>query len=445
MAHEIIMPKFGQQTETSTVITWHRKEGDTVAKGDVLLEIQTDKAALEVESFFSGTLLKIFAREGDELPVMSVIGYIGEPGEKVPDAPPAPKAAPAPVAAPAAPARKAVPARPQPAGKPEPAAAPAAVPAVPGRFMISPRAKKLAADSLIDATRVRGSGAEGMVTERDVRAYLDDRGYKQLVVAPAARELIGQKGLDVFDIRGTGDNGRITCEDVERALAEQPRPMPPMRRIIAQRMTESVTTMPQFFVTMRVDMTDLLEFRKEARRERGVKASVGDFIMKAVALTLREMPVVNSVCLGSTYRVNQDVNIGMAVALDDGLVVPVVRCVDALSLNELAEKSKDLAARARDKKLLPDELAGGTFTISNMGMLGVHQFTAIVNPGEGAILAVGGVVETPVVKAGQVVVRSLMHMTLSSDHRIIDGAVAAQFMKAVREKIEDTGLWQKMA
>ena len=218
--------------------------------------------------------------------------------------------------------------------------------------------------------------------------------------------------------------------------------MSPMRKIIAKRMTESVSTMPHFFVTVAVDMTDLMEFRKTARRDDGLKASVGDFIMKACALALRAMPVVNSVCLGDTIVTRQHINIGMAVALDDGLIVPVVRDVDQLSLNELAQRTKDLAERARAGKLSPDEFSGGTFTISNMGMLGVDHFTAIINPGEGAILAVGAAVETPVVRQGQILVRSIMKMTLSSDHRIIDGAVAAQFLKKLKDLLENISTWQ---
>ena len=448
MAFEVIMPKFGQQTETSTIIKWHKKEGDAVAKGDVLLEIQTDKAALEVESFFAGTLLKIFAKPGDDLPVMSVIGYIGELGEKVPDTPPPPPPSSAPPAVAALPQGSGLPAVPRgesPHGSGSHLAVRPPIAAAPARFMISPRARMRAAKALINPERISGSGKGGMVTERDVDAYLAQRGHDKLVVTPVAREMIAAHKLDVLDIRGTGENGKITQEDVERAVAEQPRPMSPMRRIITQRMATSVTTMPHFYVTVRVDMTDVMEFRKEARRDHGLKASVGDFITKAVALTLREMPVVNSVCLGDTWQMRQEVNIGIAVALDDGLIVPVIKRADELPLDELAERSKDLAARARDKKLLPDEMTGGTFSISNMGMLGVHHFTAIINPGEAAILAIGEAAETPVVKSGQIVVRTLMNMTLSADHRIIDGAVSAQFMKKMREKLENVELWRRMA
>ncbi len=442
MAFEVIMPKFGQQTETSDIIRWLKREGETVAKGEVLLEIQTDKSAMDVESMFDGTLLKIYALEGETVPVMSVIGYIGAPGEAVPARPAVAVAAPsAPAPAKAAPAVAPTaaadigPMRPM-----GPIAAPA--PAAPAKIGVTPRARAAARDAMIDVTRVKGSGPNGRVLERDVRAYLAEKNHAALKVNPAAAALLREHKLHVFDVAQQADGERITCADVERVLAERPKPMSAMRKIIARRMTESVVTMPHFFVTVSVDMTDLMEYRKVARREHGLKASVGDFIMKACALTLRAMPVVNSVGVGDTVITRQRVNIGMAVALDDGLIVPVVRNADTLGLSELAERSKDLSERARTGKLNPDEFSGGTFTISNMGMLGVEQFTAIINPGEGAILAVGAAVETPVVQRGQVVARTLMKMTLSSDHRIIDGAVAAHFLKKLKERLEDVTQWQ---
>ena len=450
MANEIIMPKFGQTVEEAEIVKWHKKVGDKVAKGDVLLEIQTDKATLEVESFHEGTILKIFAKDGETVPVMSVIGYIGNEGEKVPDAPPAvekPAEKPAEKKS-AAPAKKAAPAKPATASAPVKKSVPAPVQPAQNlkseiknqKFSITPRAKKLAQELLIKPERISGSGPNGRIIARDVEAFLEENGLNDLKITPVAKQLIEENGLDLLDVRG---EGRITKDDVQRALREQPKTMSPMRQIIAKRMMESVTTMPHFFVTMKMDVTDLLAYRKQAKTS-GFKASVGDIIAKAAALTLREMPVMNSVCIGDSVKTNQDVNIGMAVALDDGLIVPVIRNADIIPLDELAAASKDLAKRARENKLSPEDYQGGTFTISNMGMLGVDQFTAIINPGEGAILAVGASVATPVVKKGQVVIRTIMKMTLSSDHRIIDGAVAARFMKSLKNKLEDVGLWQNM-
>jgi len=452
MANEIIMPKFGQTVEDAEIVKWHKKVGDKVAKGDVILEIQTDKATLEVESFHEGTVLKIFAKDGDTVPVMSVIGYIGKEGEKTPDAPPAvekPKPAEKPAEKKAAPAAK----KETKKAAPKPASAPTS-PVVSApvqsqnqkseirnqKFSITPRARKLAQEALVKAERISGSGPNGRIIVRDVEAFLEENGLNDLKITPVAKQLIEENGLDLLDVRG---EGRITKDDVARALREQPKTMSPMRQIIAKRMMESVTTMPHFFVTMKMDVTDLLAYRKQAKAS-GFKASVGDIIAKAAALTLREIPIMNSVCIGDSVKTNQDVNVGMAVALDDGLIVPVIRNADIISLDELAAISKDFAKRARENKLAPEDYQGGTFTISNMGMLGVDQFTAIINPGEGAILAVGASVATPVVKKGQVVIRTIMKMTLSSDHRIIDGAVAARFMKSLKGKLEDVGLWKNM-
>jgi pyruvate dehydrogenase E2 component (dihydrolipoamide acetyltransferase) len=446
MANEIIMPKFGQTVEEAEIVKWHKKVGDKVAKGDVILEIQTDKATLEVESFHEGTVLKIFAKDGDSVPVMSVIGYIGKEGEKTPDAPPAvekPKPAEKPAEKKVAPAAKkeTKKAAPKPAAKPAaPVATAAPAPVQSSNFSITPRARKLAKEVLVKPERISGSGPNGRIIVRDVEAFLEENGLNDLKITPVAKQLIEENGLDLLDVRG---EGKITKDDVQRALREQPKTMSPMRQIIAKRMMESVTTMPHFFVTMKIDVTDMLAYRKRAKAS-GFKASVGDMLAKAVALTLREMPVMNSVCIGDSVKTNQDVNIGMAVALDDGLIVPVIRNADIIPLDELTATSKDLAKRARENKLSPEDYQGGTFTISNMGMLGVDQFTAIINPGEGAILAVGASVATPVVKKGQVVIRTIMKMTLSSDHRVIDGAVAARFMKSLKNKLEDVGLWQNM-
>ncbi len=448
MAKEIIMPKFGQTVEEAEIVKWHVKVGDKVAKGDVLLEIQTDKATLDVETFNEGTVLSIFAPAGESVPVMSVIGYIGKEGEKAPAKPAAP-AKPKPAEKPAEKKAAAKPAPAKKVAKPAPPSPQTQVPVVPKvpqtthvstSAPITPRAKKLAEESLVKPENIPGSGPQGRIIERDVLSYLEETGVSNLKITPVAKELIQKHGFDVTEIKG---GGKISKEDVMRAVRERPQPLSPMRQIIAKRMMQSVTSMPHFFVTMKMDVTDLLAYRKQAKAT-GLKASVSDFITKGCALVLREIPIMNSVCIGDTVKTNQDVNVGVAVALDDGLIVPVVRNADILPLDELADTSKDLAKRARENKLSPEDYQGGTFTISNMGMLGVDQFTAIINPGEGAILAVGAAVPTPVVKKGEVVIRTIMKMTLSSDHNIIDGAVAARFLKSLKSKLEDVGLWQNM-
>jgi len=454
------MPKMGQSEEEATLVKWHKKEGELVAKGDILFEIETDKALLEVESFFEGTLLKIVVPEGQTVPVQSVVGFIGDPGERLPEI--APSAAPARVRAgvqaPPAPARtmpsvapsrapqaatreRAVVAPPQPLHPPE--RLPPAVEAG-GVFRISPRAARLARESGIDAQGVAGSGPGGRVVERDVKAYLQAKGYDHVRITPTAKVRAVKAGLDILSLRGTGDNGRITLADVERALAEQPRAMSRMREIIAERLTRSFTTTPHFFVTISVDMTDLLALRSELKAQ-GAPYTITDFILKAVAMSLVEFPVVNSTTDGKSVRWHSKVHLGLAVNLEQGLVVPVIREADELTLAELHERATELVAKARAGKLTPDEMTGSTFTISNMGMLDVENFTAIINPGEGAILAVSSVLPQPVAKDGQIVVRSMMKMTLSSDHRLIDGAVAARFVNAVKKKLEEITLWRRLA
>ena len=456
MAHTVIFPKLGQTAEEGAIVKWHKKEGDKVAKGDILFEIETDKANLEVESFFEGTLIKILIGEGVNVPVNTVVGYVGEPGEKVPDAPPPPPAKPAAPAkqdtAPAAPAA-------QPAAKPIKAEAsspilehqnvrtpelkPPAMPAAPARLAISPRAKKLAQESAIDAARVDGTGPGGRIVEKDVRGYLEANNYAALRITPTAKRRAVDQQVDILSIRGSGDAGRITLEDVERALRRKPVPMTRLRQTIARRLVESKQTIPHFYVTVAADMTDLLKLRAELKAA-GKAYSVNDFILEAVVLTLEEFPVVNSTTNGVEVAWRGDVDLGVAVSVENGLLVPVVRAAQCLTLAELRDQTKALALKARDGKLTPDEMTGSSFTVSNMGMMNVENFSAIINPGEAAILAVASAREQAVVKDGQVVIRSIMKMTLSADHRIVDGATAANFANAVRRKLEDPALWRTL-
>jgi pyruvate dehydrogenase E2 component (dihydrolipoamide acetyltransferase) len=449
MATPIIMPKFGQMTEESAIVEWLKKEGDQVVKGDILFTVETDKSVMEVQCFEAGTLLKIAVQPGVSVPVQSTVGFLGQPGEAIPAitalAPaPAPKPQEAGHAVPSAP----------PATSP-PAAAPAAKPAMAAPaiqqsinppiqsalFRISPRAAALARDCVIDPSRITGSGPCGRVVEKDVKAYLDAKGYRQLRISPAAKQLAAKEKLDILTISAAPGAVRITVADVERALAEKPKAMSKMRQIIAQRLTQSVVTAPHFYVTVEVDMTDLAKFRAQLK-EQGAPYTVTDFISEAVVLTLKEFPEVNSSTDGKTTRWNSHVHLGVAVSLEQGLVVPVIRNADELSMAEVNARSKELADKARTGKLAPDEMSGSTFTISNMGMLDVENFTAIINPGESAILAVSSTLKKAVVREDKVVVRSIMKMTLSSDHRIIDGAMAARFVNAVKQKLENLELWK---
>jgi pyruvate dehydrogenase E2 component (dihydrolipoamide acetyltransferase) len=446
------MPKFGQMTEESTIVEWCKKEGDKVGKGEILFHVETDKSVMEVESFNDGTLLKIVVPAGVAVPVQSTVAFLGNPGEPIPAvtaAPPAPKAtapAPAPTATPALIAAAARPASPA----PTPVAAPPSVtpslqPSItPAIFRISPRAAVLAKNCVINPANVKGTGPDGRIVEKDVKAYLASHKYDQLRISPTAKTMAAKEKLDILNIQGTGDSGRITVADVERAMAERPKPMNRMRQVIAQRLTQSIVTQPHFYVTVSVDMTDLIAYRSQLKVA-GAPYTVTDFISQAVVLSLQEFPVCNSSCDGKSTRWHSHVNLGLAVSIEGGLVVPVIRNAEQLSLMEICTLSKQLADKARAGKLTPDDMSGGTFTISNMGMLNVENFHAIINTGEGGILAVASAMKQPAVRDDKIVIRTIMKMTLSVDHRLIDGSLGAQFVNAVKAKLENVELWKMLA
>jgi len=321
---------------------------------------------------------------------------------------------------------------------------PVAMPSAPPRFRISPRAKALARERVIDPAGINGSGPDGRVVEKDVRSYLDARGYDRIRISPAARDLAASEKLDLLSVEGTGDGGRITISDIQRSVAEKPRQMTKIRQVIAQRLTQSFRDTPHFYVTVSVDMTDLAAFRDRLKAA-GAPYTITDFIAKAAVMALEQFPGVNSTTDGRTVRWRGHVNLGVAVSLEQGLVVPVIRAAEKLSMLELCRQSKELAQRARAGKATPDDLSGGTFTISNMGMLDVENFGAIINPGESAILAVSSIIPRAVVRDGNVVARQMMKITLSCDHRIVDGALGARFVNFVKQKLEDVAQWETLA
>ncbi len=437
MSTLVPIPKLGQSEETVKIEKWRVKEGDKIKKGDILFEVETDKAVLEVESQFEGTLLKIVIPAGKEVPVMATCAVIGNPGEEIPkiEIPKMPekkaeikKAAPVPavpVSKSASPAIQQVqqsvysgPAAP--AFKPKP----------------SPRARKFAQDYLIDLNKVVGTGGDvGRVTEEDVRKYLETSGYFKKLITPTAFNLAKKEKLELLAIEGSGDNGRVTLADVKSAVSEKPREFSNMRKIIAKRLAESKQRIPHFYVTVSVDMSEVLRKRQELK-EQGVNLSVNVFIVKAVAMSLKEFPMMNAESDGITAKYKSNVNIGIAVSLESGLVVPVIRKADKKALDEIQSEIAELAEKARAGKLQPEEMKGGTFTISNMGMLNVENFAAIINPGESAILAVSSAMPTPVVRDGQVVVRDMMKITVSADHRVVDGSDGAKFVNAIKLKLE---------
>ncbi len=441
MATPVIVPQLGQTMEEATIVRWLKNEGDVVSRGDALLEIQTDKAVLEVESFASGTLLKTLAQPGETIPVLQVIGFIGEPGEKLPEVP---KPPPAKAAAPSErKPRPAISRRPQaplerPAAAVEAPVPPQASPAPSEtRFSISPRARKLARERVIDPTKIVGTGPNGRVIERDVLAYLERKGYDGLAISPTAKRLAAELKTDILDMKGTGPGGKIVKEDVLKAEREKPRPLSMTRKIIASKMVKSAREIPYFLVTVAVDMTEAAAVRERLNEERTERISYNDFIVKACGFALSSFPIVNGACLGDTYKMNEEVNIGVAIDTEEGLIVPVLRNVGRKPLERIASESAHLVEKVKSKKVLPDELEGATFTVSNMGMLGVESFTAIIPPGQGAVLAVGGITDSLVVRNGAPTARKIMRITLSSDHRIIDGATAARFLNEVKQKLEE--------
>jgi pyruvate dehydrogenase E2 component (dihydrolipoamide acetyltransferase) len=456
MATPIIMPKFGQMTEESAIVEWLKKEGDKVNKGDILFTVETDKSVMDVESFEEGTLLKITVPPRVNVPVQSTVGFLGKPGEAIPGCHRsgacrtetcAGPSGPRPPGAPLAPVARRLTAVPALRSQRQLLRRTRCSPARSGSsalFRISPRAAALAKHSVIDAARIKGTGPEGRVVEKDVRDYLQQHGYDKLRISPAAKELAAKEKLDVLAIQATDDSGRISVADVQRAIAEKPKPMSKMRQVIAQRLTQSFRDTPHFYVTVAVDMTELIAYRSQLKAA-GAPYTVTDFIAEAVVLTLQEFPDVNSSTDGKTTRWNSHVNLGIAVSLEQGLVVPVIRNAEQLPLLELSQRTKSLAEKARAGKATPDELSGGTFTISNMGMMDVESFGAIINPGESAILAVASTRPQPVVRDGKIVVRQIMKLTLSCDHRIVDGALGAKFINAIKQKLEDIELWKRLA
>ena len=411
MAEIVRMPKLSDTMTEGVVAEWHKKVGDQVESGEVLAEIETDKATMEFESFQDGVLLHIGVEKGATAAVDSILAILGEAGEDVAGLLASDAAAPAPEAAPApAPAPVAAPA-PAPAAAPAPAPAPAVVapvatPAVPrpssnGKVKASPLAARLAAERGIDLGRVAGSGEGGRIVKRDIEAY---------VPAPAAGMGAVESSTDV--------------------------PVTQMRKTIARRLAESKFTAPHFYLKLSVEMDAAVEARKAINAQEGVKVSFNDMVVKAVSLALKKHPAVNSAWMDTHIRTNDHVHIGVAVAVEDGLLVPVVRHADKKSLTEIGAEVKDYAGRAREKKLQPSDWEGNTFTISNLGMFGIEDFTAIINPPDACILAVGGISDVPVVRDGQVVPGKIMKLTLSCDHRVVDGAMGAAFLQEVKSLLE---------
>ena len=415
MAEIVYMPKLSDTMTEGVVAEWTKKVGDKVSSGEVLAEIETDKATMEFESFFDGVLLHIGVEKGKSAPVNSILAIIGQAGEDISSllaGAPAPVAAkeeapasaaapaPAPVAAPVAPVAAA-----------PTASAPVAVPSsnTSGRVLASPLAKKMAQEKGIDIAAVPGSGEAGRIVKRDVDHYVP-------YTAPASAPVYSAPaGVESFE---------------EENVSQ-------MRKVIARRLAESKFTAPHFYLTLDIDMDNAIAARKTLNSTEGVKVSFNDMVVKAVAMSLRQHPAVNSAWLGDVIRRNHHVHIGVAVAVEDGLLVPVVRFADTKGFQQIGNEVREFAKKAKDKKLQPSDWEGNTFTISNLGMFGIESFTAIINPPDSCILAVGGIKEVPVVKKGQVVPGNVMKVTLSCDHRVVDGASGAAFLQTFKGYMEN--------
>jgi len=382
MVTEVIMPKMGQTMERGKIIKWLKKDGEEVRRGDPLLEIETDKTTIEVEARESG-ILKIIAEEGEEVPIATTIAYIVKEGETIPE------------------------------GK-EPKKTPEKAEVTPvKRVKASPLARKIAEEKGIDLTKVQGTGPGGRITKNDVLAYLEREAE-----AASAEKASMESTLPEYEVV----------------------PMSSMRRAIARKMVESKTYAPHFYVTVQVDMTEAVRMRENLiplfEAKKGVRLSFTHLLIKAVASALEKYPQLNATFEEDEIRIWKDVNIGIAVSLEDGLIVPVLRGANKLDLFEIASQASELVTKAREKRLREDEFSGGTFTISNMGAVGVDSFIAIINIPETAILATGRISDKPAVVDGELTIRKMMNMTLSADHRVVDGVTAAKFLQEIKRLLE---------
>jgi len=411
MAIVINMPRLSDTMTEGVVAKWHVKVGDAITEGKLLAEIETDKATMDFEAFpgQEGTLLHIGVGEGEASPVDTILAVIGAKGEDISALLAGAPAEPAPAAAAVAVEVREAPA---PAAAPAPAPAPLATPAPTAdhRVKASPLAKSLAAEKGVDLRAVTGSGEGGRIVKRDIETAATTSAATPSA-APTAAVSYPSSGY-------------------------QDTPISQMRKTIAKRLSESKFTAPHFYLTMSVDMDAAIEARQALNASGDHKISFNDLVVKAVAKGLKKHPAVNSAWLGDVIRTNYDVHVGVAVAVEDGLLVPVVRHADAKSLTQISAEVKDFAQRAKTKKLQPMDWEGNTFTISNLGMFGIDQFTAIVNPPDSCILAVGGIQSVPVVKNGQVVPGNIMKLTLSCDHRVVDGATGSAFLNSVKAFLE---------
>ena len=399
MAEIIRMPKMSDTMEEGIISRWLKKVGDQVNSGDILAEVETDKATMELESYDDGILLHIGVKNGESVPVNDVIAIIGEKGENIKE------------------------------------------------ILKEEEAKE-------EETKEKEAKEEETITIPEIDDISKD---KRLKASPLAKKIAEEKGINLTNIKGSGDGGRIIKKDIEEnteiissqnstniilpeTIEEESFdevPISQMRKIISKRLSESKFSSPHFYITMEINMDNCIEGRKKINETSEVKISFNDIIIKATAAALRKHPMINSSYLEDKLRTNHHIHIGVAVAVKDGLLVPIIKFADNKSLSHISLEVKNLANKAKNKNLQPSDWEGNTFTISNLGMFGIDEFTAIINPNDSCILAVGGIKNTPIIKNGEIVPGNLMKVTLSCDHRIVDGAMGSAFLQTLKELIED--------
>ena len=406
MAIKIEMPKLSDTMEEGVIAKWNVKEGDTVDAGDIIAEVETDKATMDVEVFDGGTILKIVPSEGDAVPLGGLIAVIGEAGEDISDILSDVND------------NASIPESSKDDQEPEvvqPIAAEAkALNSDDGRVKASPLAKKIAADKGIDLGAVNGSGPEGRIIKKDVETFTPSGGLTKPTAESTSIPIRSFESLESKEIK-----------------------ISQMRKVIARRLSESKFTNPHFYETIDIDMKAAFAARKAMNEANDVRISFNDIVVKACAIALTRHPAINSSWLDDIIMQHGDVNVAVAVAIDEGLMTPVINHADKKGLAEISAETKQLASLAKDRKLQPDQMEGSTFTISNLGMFGIEEFTAIINPPNACILAVGAIRDIPVIENEAIVPGKRMKVTLSSDHRVVDGAKAAQFLNTVRSLIEN--------
>ncbi len=403
MAVAIKLPKMSDTMEEGVIVSWQVKVGDEVKSGDILAEVETDKATMDLDNYEKGTVLHLNAKEGEAIPVDSVIAIVGKKGEDFTDL-----------------------------------------------LTATPEKKEEETSSEDASTKEIESTSEVKSVAPTATPATSNNSDGRILASPLAKKMAEEKGFDIQQISGTGEGGRIVKRDIENYTPSASTtssftgeesfttvPVSQMRKTIARRLSESKFTAPHFYLTMEIRMDNAIAARKEMNQYSDVKISMNDLIIKATAGALQRHPKVNSSWLGDTIRLNQHIHIGVAMALEDGLLVPVVRFANGKSLSQISQEVKDYSVKAKSKKLQPSDWEGNTFTISNLGMFGIEEFTAIVNPPDACIMAVGAAKETVVVENGEMKVGNVMKVTLSCDHRVVDGVVGSQFLQTFKELMEN--------